>query len=650
MRAMKHTTGLASWLALTFVAANADAAPTTIRAAELFEENVGIASVDEHRLEIDLRALADAGAVELVLPDGVFTAKLERIDTRKAGFTWRGRIHGGWDVLLTQHDGAISGLIYTPWVQYEVLPGPGGPRLAMIDPAMYPECAQEDAPSVGGKAQAAQTAAVAGDVVDIDVMVVYTPQARDGAGGTAQIQSTIQAAVDITNTAYANSGVDVRLNLVHVQQIGINDSNNSSTDLNNLRNNSTVQNLRNTHGADLVSMIVESNGACGIGYVQRTPGASFAPFGFQVTTRSCAVGNLSFAHEFGHNQGCEHDPANGTSPSSASYPYAFGHFHSGAYRTVMSYSNQCTGGCARAPYFSNPNVSHQGLATGIANQRENFRTINNTAAIVAAFRPSAVPFVYGTATRSQADGATFYTQSMTGAPANPIVVMGPPSFGGSQPAVMRVQSVSASSFSYQLEEWDYLDGGHVSESVGWWAMGSGNRQIGTLAAQAGSRNLDHDWVTVNLSQSFPSAPVVLAQVASRNGGQAVTVRIRNVSATSFQMRLQEEEGNDGTHTTESVHWIAIQRGTTTVAGRRVVVGRTGNSVTDAWSTVSFANSVNTPSFFAAMQTFDGSDPAAVRYRNLGTSSVQVKVEEEASGDAEVGHTTEQIGYVVIGVP
>ncbi len=648
---MKHRTWSWALIALAIASTRAEAAPVTIRAGELLEGRTHLAAVDEYRLDVDTKALREAGSIDFVIPDGVFTAKLERIETRADGFTWHGRIHGAWDVMLTSERGALAGLVYTPWVAYEIFAGPDGdPRFAMIDHALYPACEQVEIPGARTKAIHARATAAA-DPVEVDVMVVWTPQARAGAGGSAQIQSTIQAAVDITNTAYANSGVDVRLRLVHTQEVAYNDSGNSSTDLTFVRTDSTIQGLRNTHGADLVSMIVESNGACGIGYVQRNPGPSFAPYGVQVTTRSCAVGNLSFAHEFGHNQGCEHDPANGTTPSNASYPFSFGHFHSGAYRTVMSYSSECTGGCARAPYFSNPSVSHQGLSTGIANARDNHQTINLTASIVADFRPPAsASFVYGTATRNQADASTFYTQSITGGPSNPIVVMGPPSFNGSHASVVRVRNVSSASFQYQLDEWDYLDGGHTTESIGWLAMSAGNGNLGGLATQAGSVSVDHDWTTVQLGQSFGSAPVVIAQIATHNGSQAATVRIRNVSASSFQVRVQEEEGNDGTHAVESVHFVAIQTGTAIANGRRIVVGRTGNSVTDAWSTINFSNPVNVPSFFASMQTYDGGDPAALRYRNLGANSAQVKVEEEASADSEVGHTTEVVGYVVIGTP
>jgi hypothetical protein len=77
---------------------------------------------------------------------------------------------------------------------------------------------------------------------------------------------------------------------------------------------------------------------------------------------SSAAGNLSYAHEVGHNEGLHHDPANAT--GTPAYPYAYGYQDpGGAFRTVLSY-----GGAQRVPFFSSPNVSYNGLPTGTSNQ------------------------------------------------------------------------------------------------------------------------------------------------------------------------------------------------------------------------------------------------------------------------------------------
>jgi peptidyl-Asp metalloendopeptidase len=120
----------------------------------------------------------------------------------------------------------------------------------------------------------------------------------------------------------------------------------------------------------------------------RSRSFGFATSAFQATARSCAIGNLSYPHEHGHNLGLTHDPGNGNGSNSLFPIFGFGHFVSGSFRTVMSYSNNCIGGCTRAPYFSNPNVSYRSAPTGIADQRDNARAGNITAPDVANFRAS----------------------------------------------------------------------------------------------------------------------------------------------------------------------------------------------------------------------------------------------------------------------
>ena len=418
-----HVARLAAGMVI-FLAAVPVRAETSLVALTPVADALSPASVVEYEARLKADDLYEAQEIDLLLPDGLFIA--ERVDAEQQahGVFWRGRIHGVWDVLLTTHKGTISGLVFTPGHAYEVIPGKaandGTSRLADLDGDRFPACGVDENttenPPIVSPPQGAPP--LLGDPQHpvMDAMVLYTAQARIGAGGQSQIEATIQSAVNITNTAYGNSQVDAHLHLIHFEEAPFNDSGSASTDLSTLRGDSTVSTLRDSYGADLVALISQPNGACGVGYGMRNPGPSFEGFAFQVTARTCAVGNLTFAHEFGHNQGCEHDPANGTAPSSASFPFSFGHYHSGSYRTVMSYSNQCTSSCPRAPHFSNSTIQRSGLDTGILDQRENYRTINNTASIVAAFRPSAVllNIAQPSYTVSERDGSLTVVVSRTG--------------------------------------------------------------------------------------------------------------------------------------------------------------------------------------------------------------------------------------------
>ena len=76
--------------------------------------------------------------------------------------------------------------------------------------------------------------------------------------------------------------------------------------------------------------------------------------------------------------------------------------------------------------------------------------------------------------------------------------------------------------------------------------------------------------------------------------------------------------------------------------------RTDDALTHRPNEVTFENDFDTaPVLIADMQTTDGWNPAALRYDDLTAQSTSLFVEEERSGDAEVDHTTEVAGVLVL---
>lgn len=361
--------------------------------------NLSPAAVESWQVQLDGPPAARGELWLLPLPEGLSSWQTRNLELSAGGnFRWHGIASDGSDehAIIVRRDGALSGLLSTHAGLYELIPDGERNWLVRLDSSRYPACDGADEPPAQAQEQSLAAeptpppSAPEGGTVHIDVLVVYSPQARDAVGGVAQIEALAQAAVDAANLSFENSLSTPRFNLVRTRLTNRNDSGNSATDLNWVASDAEVAQWRNESGADMVALIAENIGSsCGRGFVMRNVGAGFASSAFQVTARNCAVGNLTYAHEHGHNMGMEHDPANGAAPASASYPYSFGHFVSGNYRTVMSYSTECVGGCTRRPYFSNPDVTFSGAPTGIPNQRDNARTADNVAAIVAAFRATA---------------------------------------------------------------------------------------------------------------------------------------------------------------------------------------------------------------------------------------------------------------------
>ena len=205
--------------------------------------------------------------------------------------------------------------------------------------------------------------------VTIDVAVVYTPAARDAAGGFAAVEAEIDLMVAWTNQAYEASGVHHRLALVERSEVSYAETGNAYLDHDRLEDPSDghmdgVHALRDRVGADLVHLVVgESN----IGGLASPAGA------FSLGVRCC------FAHELGHNMGLSHERyqvhhhEGGVRPHPA-YGYvnqrAFepGAATSSCWATIMAYGTQCgdeglhVSGVGR---FSNPRQEYEGAPLGV---------------------------------------------------------------------------------------------------------------------------------------------------------------------------------------------------------------------------------------------------------------------------------------------
>lgn len=356
------------------------------------------AATAARRIRVDATSLREAQAISLPLPDGRHhIVEVVTREHRGNGDLWLlGRLGGEAtaQVSLSFSGGILGGLISAPEGNYEITTAPDGSQVIVaLNQDAFAECATDESDRVAVTPADAPSAPFADPASRTDVLIVFSPQAHTALGGTsAQTRAFAQSMVDSANTAFRNSDMLTRFRLAGFRVTTRDEAGNSSDDLSWVRNDAEVAGWRNELAADLVSLVTQQmSDACGRGYLQSSPGPGFAPSAYQVTARGCAVGNLSYAHEHGHNMGMGHDPGNGN----GAYAYSYGHFVDGSFRTVMAYSTNCAGGCTRRPYFSNPAVSYSSNPTGIADQRDNHRTGNQTADFTANFRTSDIIFLDG---------------------------------------------------------------------------------------------------------------------------------------------------------------------------------------------------------------------------------------------------------------
>lgn len=298
----------------------------------------------------------------------------------------------GNSVILVSDGQTVTGSIRKDGQLYRLRPvSDGRHMLVQVDesrmPADHPAADYNALPKIDMAVDERVTAAAAssGTPATIRVLVAATNAAVSAYGGN--MQSLVQLAVAESNQGYINSNVGITLQLANYQAVAYTESGNFNTDLARFRSTSdgymdAIHTTRNSTAADVAVLLINNSSYCGLA----SGIGSSASTAFAAVYWDCATGYYSFAHEIGHLQSARHDIA--TDPSTS--PYAYGHGYryqpaSGSrWRTIMAYD--CTSGCPRLNFWSNPNISYNGVPMGIASSADNQRVLVNTKATIAAFR------------------------------------------------------------------------------------------------------------------------------------------------------------------------------------------------------------------------------------------------------------------------
>ena len=242
---------------------------------------------------------------------------------------------------------------------------------------------------------------------------------------------------------------------------------------------------------------------------------------------------------------------------------------------------------------------------------------------------------------------------------DPIVIVGPASGDGGDPVTVRLGSVDKDGFWVRLQEWDYLDGPHIPESVGYLVLERGIHRLPNGSwIEADELEVDGHGIAEGglFAAPFATKPVVLASVRTLNDHRPVTTRLKEIDTAGFQIALQSEEASVVAHGTETVAYLAWEPSCGEVNGLRFNAATTGDDRTDTPVSVRFSGQCsdettrfNTPPVvLAAMQTTDGPDTANLRWLYKLLDSVTFWIDEEQSRDTETEHTTEAIGYLAVG--
>ena len=313
--------------------------------------------------------------------DVLFSATVERTArTSSGGYALSGSLDGVefGTMTLVVNGNVVAGTVHTPfetysirslgdgvsviqqmdrsfqcelWTPFEVGGAPGdtgNPAFLTPEPGVDPSAARVEDGSV------------------IDLLVVYTPAARSGFGGTRQIEAFIDLAVADLNWSLENSGVIQRINLVRQEEVAYAESSEFWRHLVDPNDGKMddVHTRREAYAADLVHLIQAGSYLGGQAELVGAFGA----------THYDKLGIMP--HELGHHMGVAHDRYNDS--NNYPFPYSHGYInqaafepgapHTSRFATIMSYNSQCGDAGFFCPWtntFSNPDMTYNGYPMGV---------------------------------------------------------------------------------------------------------------------------------------------------------------------------------------------------------------------------------------------------------------------------------------------
>lgn len=321
--------------------------------------------------------LEDTILVPITSNKSMIVVKTKLKKTLNGGLLWKGEVIGNEDGYcdLFIRNNLITGSIYLNDIVYKIdALSSNSIRIVTLDP----DAREEDFHACGVDSPREEKEEVRQvnnrndrALVYVDLLILYPQQIESNMGGAVAMENEVLYRIEKANEAFENSLMNTRFRLAHHQVISSSDIPAAATSANDVKGSSLAVSLRKQYKADLVSHW-NYGGTAGSG---NNYNGSYS-YAYNTSNFSDVQTRYTFVHECGHNLGAKHDRytyiEQGREDELEDYYYKYGYlidYGSNSARTIMAY-DQCAdvgigGSCTRVPYFSNPNVTYQGAATGV---------------------------------------------------------------------------------------------------------------------------------------------------------------------------------------------------------------------------------------------------------------------------------------------
>ncbi|MCE3226573.1 MAG: hypothetical protein K0S32_1124 [Bacteroidetes bacterium] len=353
----------------------------------------------------DIAKLTPYGKLAIDLPYlgcGKVTLRMTHVEynqiagtTLPADFKWRGSSYIFDDsvcthanITLLRSSNSVIGHLSIEHNSYEIFDLTGGilaickTNLNLASPA---ECATQSSSQ-----SSSPPAPASGPCADgkSKVLIFYTPAANNA---MPNIHATAGLCIDQLNQIWSNSQISNNTNTVAVLPFSFSETGNIDNDLNSFSNNTTIQNLRNSYGAEIVVLLTGSSYGTINGVAKGIGCPNGASDGFVIVDVAKATsGRRTFAHEVCHLFGARHQDDN-TTTSDKGFAFKTGAGwlgFGGIWRKTLMHT--LPAGESRIDHISNPTVNFMNVNTGTSNNNNALR-VNSLKTHLGSFFPDPVP-------------------------------------------------------------------------------------------------------------------------------------------------------------------------------------------------------------------------------------------------------------------
>ena len=165
-----------------------------------------------------------------------------------------------------------------------------------------------------------------------------------------------------------------------------------------------------------------------------------------------------------------------------------------------------------------------------------------------------------------------------------------------------------------------------------------------FAMEMGELTVNSKWSVVTFSEPFV-APIVVAKPASNINADPCVVRIRNLTATGFEIRLQNWNYLPDAHVGEKVSFIALERGTHMLEdGTMIEAGMFATNKVGTFVPVKWSKTFNVaPVVAASIVSSNDTDAVDGRMRRISNTGFEYTMQEQEKNTKT--HGTESIAFI-----